>query len=198
MIEISQLRVKKNNRTICSVLELKIVPGERVAILGPNGSGKTTLLRVLSGLETNYDGRLSVNASQNNRTYVHQSPYLFRGTVLFNVTYGLRQRGTSRSDRKRLALQWLRRLGVDKLSRSCAAHLSGGEKRRVALARAMILRPRLLLLDEPLADMDTQGADAVLAALDELKDCTMLITSPTKPLPGLTTRDYSLASVASY
>ena len=197
MIDINGLRVIRNGRTICSVSELEIAPGERVAILGPNGSGKTTLLRVLSGLEANFAGRLSVNALRKDRVYVHQSPYLFRGTVLFNVTYGLRQRGTNRAERERMALQWLQRLGVGNLSRRRITHLSGGERRRVALAQAMILRPRLLLLDEPLAEMDEQGAAAVLAALDELNESTILVASPTAVLQGLTTRDYQLATFAS-
>jgi len=192
MIEINELRVNKNARTICAVSELEIASGERVAILGPNGSGKTTLLRVLSGLEANYQGSCTVGASWRDCVYVHQSPYMFRGTVLFNVTYGLRNRETNRAERQRLALHWLERLGVGHLFGSRATHLSGGETRRVALARAMILRPRLLLLDEPLADMDEAGAAAVSAALDELRDSTILIASPTVLPHGLTSRTYLL------
>ena len=196
MIDINGLRVTKNGRTICSVSELAIAPGERVAILGPNGSGKTTLLRVLSGLEADYDGRCSVNASWKDCVYVHQSPYLFQGTVLFNVTYGLRQRGTNRAESEQLALHWLQRLEAGKLARDRVARLSGGERRRVALARAMILRPRLLLLDEPLADMDEDGAAAVSAALDELQQSTILVASPTVLPNGLTSRDYQLETFA--
>ncbi len=192
MIDINELRVTKNGRTICSISDLTIAPGERVAILGPNGSGKTTLLRVLAGLETQYDGRCIVGVSWKDRVYVHQSPYLFRGTVLFNATYGLRQRGSSRAECERLALHWLQRMGVGNLSGSRITHLSGGERRRVALARAMIIRPRLLLLDEPLADMDASGTAAVAAALDDLQESTILVASPTEVLQGLTTRTYRL------
>lgn len=192
MIDINELRVNKNGRTICAVSQLLIKQGERVAILGSNGSGKTTFLRVLAGLETEYEGRCLVGASSKDRVYVHQSPYLFRGTVLFNATYGLRQRGMSKADSERLALDWLKRMGVDQLSGSRIAHLSGGERRRVALARAMVLKPRLLLLDEPLADMDAEGTAAVAAAFDELKECTILVASPT-PLPdGLAEREFYL------
>lgn len=196
MIDIHGLCVNKNGRTICSVSELEIASGERVAILGPNGSGKTTLLRVLSGLEKDYEGSCSVDASWRDCVYVHQSPYLFSGTALFNVTYGLRERGTNRAECERLALHWLQRLGVGKLSGSRVTHLSGGERRRVALARAMILRPRLLLLDEPLADMDEDGAAAVSAALDELQGSTILVASPTILPDGPTSRDYQLETIA--
>ena len=123
MIDINGLRVTRNGRTICSASELQIAFGERVSILGPNGSGKTTLLRVLSGLEPQYDGRLSVNALRKDRVYVHQSPYLFRGTVLFNVTYGLRQRGKNHAECVRLALRWLQRLNVGYLASRSVTHL---------------------------------------------------------------------------
>lgn len=72
MIEFSDFSVIRNGRKICSVPELSISAGERVAIVGANGSGKTTLLRVLSGLDTKYQGRLSVSGSQDDRVYVHQ------------------------------------------------------------------------------------------------------------------------------
>jgi len=154
MITIEHLHVEKAGRTICSVEQLNVSKGERVAIVGENGSGKTTLLRVLAGLETGYRGQCHTAAARSERTYVGQSPYLFRGTVLFNVTYGLRHRPARRAERDRLAHDWLGRFGLAGQAQERVEHLSGGERRRVALARAMVLRPRLLLLDEPLADLD--------------------------------------------
>ena len=192
MIDICKLRVLKNNKTICSVSKLAIAPGERVAILGSNGSGKTTLLRLLSGLEVEYHGRCAVEASMKERVYVHQSAFLFHGTVLFNVIYGLHVRKVSRVESEKLALLWLERLGLRRLAGNRVAHLSGGERRRVALARAMILQPRLLLLDEPLADMDEDGIAAISTALEELHGSTILITSPTILPKGLTSRDCQL------
>jgi len=192
MIDINHLRVTKGGRTICSVPELDVARGERVALLGPNGSGKTTLLRVLAGLETDYEGECNVEATPKRRVYVHQSPYMFRGTVLANVAYGLRANGIRRSESRQSVLDWLERLGLQDLADQRAARLSGGEQRRVALARAMILQPQLLLLDEPLADMDEAGAIAVAAALDKLPESTILVASPS-PLPhGLTSREHTL------
>ena len=194
MIAIKDLCVIKNGRTICAVSELTVAPGERVAMLGKNGSGKSTLLRVLSGLESEYQGCLAVGAPRSDRVYVHQSPYLFRGSVTFNVAYGLRARGVNRVESARLSLHWLQRLGLGSLAESRVTHLSGGERRRVALARAMILQPRLLLLDEPLADLDGDGVAAVMAAFDEMQDCTVLIASPTVLPQSSAFRVYPLAS----
>ena len=192
MIEIHQLSVTKSDQTICSVSKLTIAPGERVAILGANGSGKTTLLRVLSSLQKKYRGRCIVNVPRKDRVYVHQSPYMFRGSVLFNTTYGPRARGMNRMESQRRALHWLELLGLHHQASTRVLHLSGGERRRLALARAMILQPPLLLLDEPLADLDHDGTAAVSTALDELSESTILIASPTTLPPGLTSRDYHI------
>ena len=192
MIQINELRVAKTGRTICAVPSLTVEPGERVAVLGTNGSGKTTLLRVLAGLEKEFEGRCQIDVAPRERVYVHQAPYLFRGTVIANVTYGLRARGAAHADAAREATLWLDRLGMAELAASSAANLSGGELRRVALARALVLAPRLLLLDEPLAELDSEGEASVAAALDHLKRCTILVASPTELPPGMTQRDYRL------
>ena len=195
MIRISRLSVKKNGMPICKVAELSVANGERLAIVGDNGSGKTTLLRVLSGLESEYEGQLRIEVRRRKRIYVHQAPFLFRGTALFNVTYGLRLRGKSRFESEELAVNWFERLGLNpRIGPRRVTHLSGGERRRVALARAMVLRPRLLLLDEPLADLDDGGAKAVVAALDELQECTIVVTSPTEVPVELATRNYRLTA----
>jgi len=196
MITVKDLCVSKNGRAICSVPELSVSAAERVAILGTNGSGKSTLLRVLAGLEKNYQGHCQLDATRKDRVYVHQAPYLFRGSMLSNVVYGLRQRGINRTRGNTLAKEWLERFGLREVSRKSVSGLSGGEIRRVALARAMVLRPRLLLLDEPLGDMDEAGATALQIALNELPETTVLIASPT-PLPeNLVSTIYELKAAA--
>ncbi len=194
MIDIKNLRVRKKGRTICELERMLIETGERVAIRGVNGSGKSTLLRVMAGLESQFEGEVKVAATRPEQVFVHQSPYLLEGTVLFNVTYGLRLRGVSRTDAEKLATDWLKRIGADELSDGRVEKLSGGERRRVALARALVLAPKLLLLDEPFADLDAEGAAAVATILHDLAECTIVIASPAALLDGLTKREYVMAS----
>ena len=88
MIEIKQLQVTRGGKTICAVEHLMAKSGERLVVVGPNGSGKSTLLRVIAGLIVDYSGQCEVSAGSRERTYVHQQPILFRGSVLSNVRYG--------------------------------------------------------------------------------------------------------------
>ena len=176
MIEVSQLRVERGGKTICAVDRLAVEPGGRLTVLGANGSGKTTLLRVMAGLTGDYSGTCRVATGRRELTYVHQHPLLFRGSVLTNVRYGQRPGG-------RDALDWLRLVGMEHLADRSTSNLSGGEIRRVALARALAVEPRLLLLDEPLAELDSQACETVCKLLRDLPQTTIIIASPT-PLPG--------------
>lgn len=196
MIEIKDLKVNKNGSTICAVSELSVAPGERVAILGTNGSGKSTLMRVLAGIEHDFRGTCRVDVPWRQRVYVHQNPLLFRGTVLHNATYGLRARGGNGAAGEEQALTWLERMGIDALAWRRVNNLSGGERRRTALVRALVLKPRLLLLDEPLADLDDEGAAEVGRVLAEIQDTTVLIASPVDLPNGMTTRTYRMGVAA--
>ncbi|OKJ29743.1 ABC transporter permease [Streptomyces sp. CB01580] len=144
-------------------LTLDAGPGTTIAVVGPNGAGKTTLLRALLGLTRRSRavlrlGAADVTAQPPHRrevAWVPQDGALFPHlTALSNTAYGLRARGVPRGDARREAQQWLDRLGVGRLAHRRPAQLSGGQAQRVALARALAARPRLLLLDEPLAALD--------------------------------------------
>lgn len=143
--------------------------GEVVALLGPNGAGKTTLLRAVAGLVPFSEGhvRLDGNVLEDTKTrryvptenrpigFVFQDYLLFPHlSVLENVAFGLRARGTSRQAATYKATQWLDRVGLKAYATSKPSELSGGQRQRVALARALAPDPRLLLLDEPLAALD--------------------------------------------
>ena len=184
MIEIHDLRVECGGKTICSVDQLTVGAGEHLAIVGPNGSGKTTLLRVLAGLTAPSAGQCQIAVDLRRRTYVHQQPYLFRGTALSNVRYGEGRKATDWPD----ATRWMERLGVDRVAQQSARDLSGGEARRVALARALACQPTLLLVDEPFADLDDDASLVVCNTLNHLGETTLIVASPTKVPPPLTTR----------
>ncbi|GGO44367.1 ABC transporter permease [Streptomyces lasiicapitis] len=144
-------------------LSLDADPGTTIAVVGPNGAGKTTLLRALLGLtpRAHADLRLGdtdVTALAPHRrkvAWVPQDGALFPHlNALGNTAYGLRAQGVPRGAARRAAQEWLDRLGIGHLAHRKPAQLSGGQAGRVALARALAARPRLLLLDEPLAALD--------------------------------------------
>ncbi|MFP6764967.1 MAG: ABC transporter ATP-binding protein [Planctomycetaceae bacterium] len=183
VIRINSLTVNRGDRTICRAPDVAVSRGERLGVTGPNGSGKSTLLRVLAGFEKSFRGECHVGLPPAELIFVHQTVLLFRGTVLNNVEYGLKAGSVPRSVRRQLAQKWLDRFEIGHLADRSIQRLSGGEARRTALARACVLSPSLLLLDEPLADLDTAGIDCVRAAFAALPDSTIVIGSPT-PLPA--------------
>jgi molybdate transport system ATP-binding protein len=151
-------------------VELNAKAGEVVALLGPNGSGKSTVFRCLAGLLPIDDGRIDLDGhcldDPNGDVFVapearpvavvFQDYLLFPNlTALENVAFGLRARGVAKSDARLRAAAWLERVGLTDHAGHRPRALSGGQAQRVALARALATEPRLLLLDEPLAALDT-------------------------------------------
>jgi molybdopterin-binding protein len=144
-------------------LTLDAEPGTTIAVVGPNGAGKTTLLRALLGLTPRAHAALRLGDAdvtdlpphRRGVAWVPQNGALFPHlSALSNTAYGLRAHGVPRAEARRTAQGWLDRLGVGHLAYRRPAQLSGGQAQRVALARALAARPRLLLLDEPLAALD--------------------------------------------
>ncbi|MFF4169383.1 ABC transporter permease [Streptomyces sp. NPDC001744] len=144
-------------------LTLDAAAGTTIAVVGPNGAGKTTLLRALLGLTPRAHAVLRLGATdvtalpphRRRVAWVPQDGALFPHlSALANTAYGLRAQGVARTEARRAARSWLDRLGVGHLAHRRPAQLSGGQAQRVALARALAARPRLLLLDEPLAALD--------------------------------------------
>ncbi len=192
MIHIKNLRVERPTGILCDLASLEVQRGEHLCIEGSNGSGKSTLLRVLAGIELDYNGTVEVAASGNEITYMHQHPYLFHGTVLSNVVYGLRARGLNRREAAQKAQPWIELCGLTEFAGRQAGGLSGGERRRVALARAFVLDPVLLLLDEPLSDLDAAGSEILKQALAHVEGMTILMTSPKGETADLAQRTVTL------
>jgi len=149
---------------------LVVGEGEHVGIEGPNGCGKSTLLRVLAGLAAPTEGRLRC---ADRAVLFHRQSYLFRGTALSEVVWALRLHGHPAAE----AAPLRDRLGAAHLARRSTRDLSGGERQRVARARALATRPRLLLLDEPLAALDGDGMARVAEVLDGFAG-TLVVAAP--------------------
>lgn len=151
-------------------------------LMGPNGAGKTMMLGVLSLLETPEEGEIYFDGERvfpgpgpsrealRRVTLVGQDPYLFDDTVVGNVTYGLRRRGWGRRAAEEAASEGLALVGLKGFERRRAGTLSGGEGKRLALARAMVLRPEVLLLDEPLANVDPANGRIIEGLLKEIPE----------------------------
>jgi ABC-type Fe3+/spermidine/putrescine transport system ATPase subunit len=146
-------------------VSIAVGQGEFVALLGPSGCGKTTLLRILAGLETPDCGRLLLDGTDitalpvDERGFgmVFQSYALFPHLTVFdNVTFGLRMRRVAGADQERRALSALEAVQLKGFEARYPRQLSGGQQQRVALARALAIEPRLLLLDEPLSNLDAR------------------------------------------
>jgi tungstate transport system ATP-binding protein len=173
VIGIRDLEVRFGDVTALSLPALDVQEGERLGVRGANGSGKTTLLRVLAGLLRPTAGTVQGLPPPGRAVLVHQRPYLFSGSARDNVVYALRRRGRSPGEAK----EWLGRLGAGALADRRAKTLSGGEQRRVAIARALATRPALLLLDEPMNDLDPAGIGALVAAIDAFEG-TLVVAAP--------------------
>jgi tungstate transport system ATP-binding protein len=181
LLSLHGLRKRHGERTLFEIDTLSIEAATAYVLTGVNGAGKSTLLRTLAGLErceactVEFEGRSMPlhpypNELRRAIVFVHQHPIMFSTSVAHNIAYGLLARGTSRREAAPLVEEAMAWAGVAHLRDTDPTRLSGGEKQRVALARARVLQPRLLLLDEPTANLDGPAREQVMALIPTLLD----------------------------
>ena len=179
LLAVERLRKSHGARELFDIESLVLEEGRAYVLTGVNGAGKSTLLRVLAGLESaevhgaawlGKEVSLSPYPRMLRETvvYVHQHPIMFSTSVAHNVGFGLTARGEPKAEVARKVQAAMAWAGVVHLRDCDPAALSGGEKQRVALARAKVLEAKLLLLDEPTANLDGAAREQVIALIPEL------------------------------
>lgn len=182
-LTVENLHLRYGDNPILNGVAMTLSRGEVVSLLGPSGSGKTTLLRAVAGLEVPHEGRIligdkvvfdseraiDVPAETRNLGLVFQSYALWpHKTVFDNVAYGLRLRNAARADVRERVKAALEQLSLAQLAERFPHQLSGGQQQRVALARALVYNPPVILLDEPLSNLDAKLREEARAWLREL------------------------------
>ena len=183
-LSIENINFSYGKNEVIKKFSLEVEEGSFTTLLGSSGSGKTTLLRLLMGFLEPSDGKIliegkSINGVLPNKRgmgFVFQDYALFPHlTVEQNLLYGLKRNGKKEENRE-LVLKTASSLGIDSLLRRFPAELSGGQQQRVALGRALVLKPRVLLMDEPLSSLDTNLRQKVRGELKEIQQKLKITT----------------------
>jgi NitT/TauT family transport system ATP-binding protein len=167
-------------------VSIDIKQGEFIAIIGPSGCGKSTLMNAVGGLLEDYEGTVEVDGKvvrgchqEIGMVFQEESTFPWR-TALDNVAFPLEAAGVGKEERHAKAMELLNLVGLDGFENRFPAELSGGMRQRIAIARTLAFKPRILLMDEPFAALDEQTrlllGDKVLQIQQELNQTTMLIT----------------------
>lgn len=195
MLSVGAVSKAYQNRRVLNEVSFAMNSGERVALMGPSGSGKSTLLNCLSGLDTPdegtiiFDGEELTRLSPDERTFIRRSrlgsifqffhllPTL---TAVENVALSLQLNNYSASEQAQLAMDMLEEVDVANRAKAFPREMSGGEMQRVAIARALVMKPKLLLADEPTGSLDTKNGERVLNLIEALSEANqvglMLVT----------------------
>jgi thiamine transport system ATP-binding protein len=189
MLQVRDATVRFGNRIVLDRVQLAVAGGQVLCLTGPSGSGKTTLLRAIAGLQPVEVGTITWDGADVTKVAPHRRHFgfVFQDGGLFphldvaaNVGFGLRLQHRPKQETTERVAELLDLVGLGGFDRASVATLSGGERQRVALARALAPRPRLLLLDEPLAALDpelkTRLADDLRTVLTTLRTTAVYVT----------------------
>ncbi|WP_279481468.1 ABC transporter ATP-binding protein [Aureimonas sp. SK2] len=192
-LEFRSVGFRAGRRAILSGIDLTVPAGRILCLLGPSGSGKTSLLRIASGIERQTEGQVFIGGEEVSGPGRFVPPegrgvgLMFQDFALFphmtlidNVRYGLR--ALPKEQQRHTALSALRRVGLERLAESYPHNLSGGEQQRVAMARALVPRPQVLLMDEPFSGLDSR-------LRDEMRSETVAILRETRATAVIVTHD---------
>jgi thiamine transport system ATP-binding protein len=209
MLEVRELTVRFANRIVLDRVHLEVGGSEVVCLTGPSGSGKTTLLRAVAGLQPIEQGAVVWDGDDVTRVAPHRRNFgfVFQDGGLFphldvaaNVAFGLRLQHRPKQETAERVAELLDLVSLAGFGRASVATLSGGERQRVALARALAPRPRLLLLDEPLAaldlDLKTRLADDLRTVLTALRTTAVYVTHDGAEAARVGDRTVSLAQLS--
>ncbi|WP_060881403.1 ABC transporter ATP-binding protein, partial [Streptomyces scabiei] len=177
LLGLEKTTVRFDGRPVLDAVDLEVAEHEIVCVLGPSGSGKSTLLRVVAGLQPLDGGRVLLAGNDQAGVPAHKRGVglMFQDHQLFpqrdvagNVAFGPRMHGAAKAERAERVRELLELVGLPGAARRPVGELSGGEQQRVALARALAPRPRLLMLDEPLGQLDRSLRERLVVELREL------------------------------
>lgn len=170
-VQLADVVIKRRGKTLLGPINLTVGGQGFTIVMGPNGSGKTTLLKVLHGVERISGGTIGWSAPdaevREAQAYVFQRPIMLRRSVRQNLAYPLELLKQPKAEIAAKVIDWAGRVGLQDLLDHPAPRLSGGEKQKLALARALIRTPKLLFLDEPCANLDGRSTREIEAVLRE-------------------------------
>ena len=160
---------RRQGKVLVGPVDLELGREGFTIVMGPNGAGKTTLLRLMHGLQRLSEGKVrwavAQSAARARQAYVFQTPIMMRRRVVESIAYPLRLRGVGRAEARARAVKWAERVGLGAVLERPAPFLSGGEKQKLSLARALITGPDILFLDEPCANLDGRATREIEALL---------------------------------
>jgi thiamine transport system ATP-binding protein len=209
-LDVVDVTVTFGARAVLDHVAFTVEPGEVVALLGPSGSGKSTMLRVIAGLVAVESGRVLIDGHDVTATPTHQRGVgmVFQDEQLFNhldvaanIAFGLRMRGDDRTEQVARTEELLALVGLSGFDHRSVVDLSGGEAKRVALARSLAPSPRVLLLDEPLTGLDRELHDRLVVDLGDIlraeQTTSVLVTHDVDEAEAIANRTITLSELTA-